>query len=101
MPRKSPKHPCPSVSIRGYSRRPAGSWLLASGFSRRLHDDKGAISVLVLLTIWCLVAIIAMIWNQVEYAQKKQTLQAAADSTAESATVWTTRATNAISAQNM
>jgi len=69
-------------------------------FRRFHHNTQGAISVLVLLTIWCLVAMIAMIWNQVEYAQKKQTLQCAADSAAHSAMLWTSRAANQIAAQN-
>ena len=39
----------------------------------RLHrDDRGAISVLVLLTIWCLVAGLAMVWNTAEQAVQRQ-----------------------------
>ncbi len=68
----------------------------------RLHrDERGAISVLVLLTIWCLVALLAMIWNTTEEATHRQKVQTAADSAAQAAATWMGRSVNAIAAQNM
>ena len=56
---------------------------------QRMHrDERGAISVLVLLTIWCLVALLAMVWNTTEQAAHRQKVQTAADSAAHSAATW-------------
>jgi hypothetical protein len=68
----------------------------------RLHwDDRGAISVLVLLMMWCLVALLAMIWNTAEEATRKQQLQTAADSFAQTGATIMARALNETAAQNM
>ena len=68
----------------------------------RLHrDDRGAISVLVLLTIWCLVAGLAMVWNTAEQAVQRQRAQTAADAAAHATATWMARAVNAAAAQNM
>ncbi|HVX84533.1 MAG TPA: pilus assembly protein TadG-related protein [Phycisphaerae bacterium] len=69
---------------------------------QKLHEDRaGAISVLVLLTLWCLVAIVGMLWNTAEYSMRRQAVQSAADSAAHSAATWMTRDVNAEAAQNM
>ena len=65
------------------------------------RDNRGAISVLVLLTIWCFVALIAMLWNSSEYSVRRQHVQNAADAAAHSAAMWQSRTLNAISGQNM
>ncbi len=57
--------------------------------------------MLVLLTIWCLVALVAMAWNTGEYAMRRQHLQNAADSDAHAAATWMSRTTNQITMQNM
>ena len=68
----------------------------------KLHnDERGAISVLVLLTIWCFVALIAMLWNVSELSVRRQQVQAAADSAAHTAALWMSRSTNEINVQNM
>ncbi len=78
----------------------APSWLRRR-FLRLHRNNKGAIAVLTLLTIWCLVALIGMLWNTTEEATRRQHLQTAADSAAHSAALWSTRVTNAVAAQNM
>src|SRR4051812_7999411 len=65
------------------------------------RDSRGAIGVLVLLTIWCFVALIAMLWNTTEYSVRRQQVQNAADAAAHSAGVWQSRTLNAITGQNM
>src|SRR6478735_3076715 len=68
---------------------------------RRLHaDDRGNLGVL-LLTIWALVALIAMVWNTGEYATRRRHVQGAADSAAHSANVWVSRTTNLTAASNL
>ena len=68
----------------------------------RMHrDQRGAISVLVLLTIWCLVALLAMVWNTTDEAMHRQKVQIAADSAAQAAATWMGRSVNAIASQNM
>jgi hypothetical protein len=67
-----------------------------------MHEDRrGAISVLVLLTLWVLVAAVAMLWNTAEYSARRQHVQAAADSAAHAGATWMARAVNAEAAQNM
>ncbi len=69
---------------------------------RQFHDDRrGAISVLVLLTLWVLVATLGMLWNTAEYAMRRQHVQAAADSAAHAGATWMARTINAEAAQNM
>jgi hypothetical protein len=69
---------------------------------RQFHrNTDGAISVLTLLTIWCLVALIGMIWNTAEYAVQRQTLQNSVDSSAYAASMWKARTFNQVTAQNM
>jgi hypothetical protein len=65
------------------------------------RDERGAIAILVLLTIWCLVAIIGMVWNTMEVAYRRQRIQTAADAAAYSTQNWVSRTMNAITAQNM
>ncbi len=68
----------------------------------RLHrNDSGNIGILLLLTIWALVAMIGMVWNAAEFATRKQHAQLAVDSSAHSAIEWSSRTTNLISASNM
>jgi len=82
--------------------RAAGLRGLLRGVMARIHrDDRGAISVLVLLMIWCLVALIAMIWNTAEQATRRQQLQTAADSMAHAGATIMARALNETAAQNM
>ena len=69
---------------------------------RQFHDDRrGAIGVLVLLTLWVLVATLGMLWNTAEYAMRRQHVQAAADSAAHAGATWMARTINAEAAQNM
>ncbi len=68
----------------------------------RLHRDRrGNIGVLMLLTVWCLVSLMAMVWNTGEVATKRQNLQTAVDSAAQSEATWLARITNLVTAQNM
>ncbi len=68
---------------------------------RRCHrDDRGALSVLILLTIFTLVGLIAMVWNTAEYSVRRRHVQAAVDAAAQSAAVWTSRTTNLVAASN-
>jgi hypothetical protein len=69
---------------------------------QRFHaDTRGAISVLVLLTIWCLVALLGLLWNSMEEARRRSEIQTAADTAAHAAAISLARAGNAITAQNM
>ena len=68
----------------------------------RLHrDTRGNIAVLLLLTIFCLIGLIGLVWNTAELATRRETLQTAADSSAHAATTWMARCTNLVAAQNM
>ncbi len=77
----------------------------APALRRRLlalhHDTRGAISVLVLLMIWCLVAILGLAWNTTEESVARAKIQSAADAAAHGAATWMARAINTIDAQNM
>jgi hypothetical protein len=74
----------------------------AAGRLRRLHrDDRGAMSVLVLLTVWCLVALLGLVWNTAEESARRQQMQNAADAAAHASATWVARAVNAVTAQNM
>jgi len=69
---------------------------------RQFHrNDRGAISVLVLLTIWCLVATLAMLWNIAEISVRREQVQTAADAAAHTSALWMSRTLNEITAQNM
>jgi len=69
---------------------------------QRLHrDERGAISVLALLTIWCLVAIVGLLWNTMEESYRRERIQTAADAAAHAAATWMSRTLNAVDAQNM
>jgi Putative Flp pilus-assembly TadE/G-like len=69
---------------------------------RQFHQNTdGAMSVLTLLTIWCLVALIGMVWNTAEYAVQRQKLQNSVDSAAYSVATWKARTYNQVTAQNM
>ena len=79
-----------------------GAWSFLRARARKLHsDNNGAIAILILLTIWGFVALLAMLWNTAEYGMRRQYVQNAADSTAHAAATWMTRCTNAVAAQNM
>ncbi|MGN6367688.1 MAG: Tad domain-containing protein [Phycisphaerae bacterium] len=65
------------------------------------HNDRGAISVLVLLSIWCLVATLGMLWNLSEISVRRAQVQTAADSAAHTSALWMSRTLNQITAQNM
>jgi len=68
----------------------------------RFHGEtRGAISVLVLLMVWCLVALVGLVWNTTEESQRRAQVQTAADSAAHAAATWMSRAVNTINAQNM
>src|ERR1700722_10244999 len=68
----------------------------------RLHtDDRGNLGVLLLLTVWALVALIGLVWNSGEYATRKRQVQAAADSAAHAGNMWVSRTTNATAATNL
>ena len=58
-------------------------------------------SVLVLLTIWCLVAMLGMLWNLTEISVRRAQVQTAADSAAHTSALWVSRTLNEITAQNM
>lgn len=69
---------------------------------RGLHrNNRGAMAVLVLLTIWGLVVMLAMLWNTAEYGMRRQHVQNAADSAAQASATWLARSLNAVAAQNM
>jgi hypothetical protein len=80
-----------------------GAWrgALIRGCGRLHRDDRGAISVLVILTMWCFVALLAMVWNTAEQSFRREQIQTAADSAAHASAQWMTRTVNAIDAQNM
>ena len=68
----------------------------------RLHrDDRGNIGTLLLLTMFVLVGLLALVWNTADVGARRQIVQTAADSAAHSATTWTSRTLNAVTAQNM
>ncbi len=69
---------------------------------RQLHaDNEGAIGVLVLLTVWCFVGLIALLWNTAEYSVQRQHVQNAVDAMSYSSSMWMVRTLNQITAQNM
>src|SRR6476620_10881692 len=89
-------------SVKRVTQRARGLRTLVRTVAARMHrDDRGAISVLVLLMIWCLVALIAMIWNTAEVVTRKQQLQTAADSMAHAGATIMARAVNETAAQNL
>ncbi len=65
------------------------------------RDTRGAIAILVVLTIWCLVALLGLVWNTIEESRQRTAVQTAADSAAHAAGVWMARTGNSINAQNM
>lgn len=88
--------------MKGVMRMARGIGGAARRHARRLHsDERGAMSVLVLLTIWCLVALLAMIWNTAEVATRRQRLQTAADAAAHAAATSMAQLLNATAAQNL
>ena len=67
-----------------------------------LHrDTRGNIAVLLLLTIFCLIGLIGLVWNTAELATRREALQTAADTSAHAAATWIARCTNLVAAQNM
>jgi hypothetical protein len=69
---------------------------------RQFHENQhGAIGVLMLLTVWCLVAVIAMLWNTAEYSKRRQQVQNAADAAAHDSALWMSRTLNVVAGQNM
>ena len=74
---------------------------LKAGLQGLHRDDRGAIAVLVLLTIWCLVAILGLVWNTTEEAYRRERIQTAADAAAHAASTWVSRTLNTVDAQNM
>jgi len=96
----------PSVNSLSNSVAKYSSWHFVPSFLRvsilRFHQDtRGAVSVLVLLTIWSLVAILGLVWNTTEQSKRRTEIQTAADSAAHSAATWMARTVNAVDAQNM
>lgn len=78
-------------------RAPLRCWL-----HRRLHaDDRGNLGVLLLLTIWALVVLLAMVWNSGEYATRRRHVQLAADSAAHAGNLWVARTTNLTASSNL
>jgi hypothetical protein len=76
--------------------------LLRSRLLHRLHtDDRGNLGVLLLLTVWALVALLGLVWNSGEYATRKRQVQAAADSAAQAGNMWVSRTTNSTTATNL
>ncbi|HEY4330483.1 MAG TPA: pilus assembly protein TadG-related protein [Phycisphaerae bacterium] len=72
------------------------------GYVRKVHrDERGAISVLVLLMFWCLIAILGLVMDTTEEAYRREQIQTAADTAAHAASTWVARTGNAITAQNM
>lgn len=70
--------------------------------ARRFHrDERGNMGVLMLLTVWALLLLVAMIWNTAEATTRRAHVQNAADATAHSAATWMARTTNLCSATNM
>lgn len=68
---------------------------------QRLADDRGNLGILMLLTIWALALLVAMVWNTGEFATRRRHVQAAADSAAHSASLWTSRTTNLTTSSNL
>lgn len=70
--------------------------------ARRLHrDDGGAVGVLLVLFMFCLVGLIAMVWNTGEYATRSMKMQGVADTAAYSAAGWNARTCNLVTGSNM
>jgi len=68
----------------------------------RLHaDERGNLGVLLLLTIWALVALIAMVWNTGEFATRRRHVQSAADAAAHASSLWVARTTNLTASSNL
>jgi hypothetical protein len=75
---------------------------LPLGFLQRLHrDDAGNLGILLLLTVWALVLLIALVWNTGEISSRRSHIQNASDTSAHSLATWMARATNQESATNM
>ncbi|QOV88400.1 pilus assembly protein TadG-related protein [Humisphaera borealis] len=69
---------------------------------RRFHvDDRGNLGILLLMTIWALVLLIAMVWNTGELATRRRHVQAAADSAAHASNQWVSRTTNLTASSNL
>ena len=75
--------------------------LTASWFQRLHVDDRGNLGVLLLMTVWALVVLIAMVWNTGEYSTRRRHVQTAADSVAHAGNLWVSRTTNLTAATNM
>jgi hypothetical protein len=68
----------------------------------QLHrDDRGNMGVLLLLTIWSIVALLGLLWNSAEADTRRTNMQTAADSAAQAAETWVARTNNVITATNM
>ena len=66
-----------------------------------LHaDDRGVMSILMLMTLFALVAFIGLVWNTGEYATRKHNIQMAADAAAHAAATWNGRTATVVSATN-
>ncbi len=91
-------HPGVAASVEFISRVARAAGKRASALH---HDTRGAISVLTLLMIWCLVALMGMVWNTAEESTRRAQVQTAADSAAHASAIWMARAVNTIDAQNM
>jgi len=70
-------------------------------FVRRRRDRGGNVGVLLLMTIFALVALLALVWNTGEVGTRRQKLQTAADTSAHAAASWMSRSANVMAAQNM
>ncbi len=67
-----------------------------------LHsDERGAVSVLAILILMCLVAALGMVWNTAEESVRREQIQTAADAAAYDSSTWVARTLNAVDAQNM
>lgn len=74
---------------------------IAHRILRRIHrDQRGALSVLLLLTVMSLVALVGLVYNAGEYPSRRRHVQTAADAAAHGAALWMARTSNIIAATN-
>lgn len=71
------------------------------GYLKKLHNDRGALGILMLFCLWGLILLLALIFNTTEVTNRRQQTQTAADAAAQSAALWMARTTNQAAATNM
>ena len=68
----------------------------------RLHrDDRGNLGILLLMTVWTFVVLLAMVWNTGEFATRRRHVQNAADAAVHAGNLWVSRTSNLTASTNM